>query len=121
MSGETLDGIGLMDVHFANDDLDRLETDPAYDAGLPPEVVRGFRKGLQAIRAAPDERALVAMKHLQFRMGRGPGGPRRTMSLHLRWRLILEVEASEAEPVAVIVGIEGEHQQGLSFMAEGDS
>ena len=48
-----------MDIEFDDDDLDRLETDPRFDGWLPPGVVKGYRKAMQAIRAAVDERDLT--------------------------------------------------------------
>ena len=45
-----------MEAEFADDKLDRLETDPKYTAGLGEDVVRAFRKAMQVIRAATDER-----------------------------------------------------------------
>jgi len=46
-----------MEVRFDDDDdLDRLETDPAFTGGRPPAVVKAFRKVMQFIRAAADER-----------------------------------------------------------------
>jgi proteic killer suppression protein len=48
-----------MEVEFADANLDRLEVDRRFTAGLPPEVVTAFRRRMQQIRAAPDERACV--------------------------------------------------------------
>ncbi|TIR44761.1 MAG: plasmid maintenance system killer protein, partial [Mesorhizobium sp.] len=47
-----------MEIEFADDDLDKLEVDPRFNAGFGPEVVRGFRKALWALRAAVDQRDL---------------------------------------------------------------
>ena len=47
-----------MEVEFADADLAGLEVDPRFTAGLAPAIVRGFRKAMQAIRAAHDERDL---------------------------------------------------------------
>ncbi len=51
-----------MEVEFDDDDLDQLETDPRATAGFPAGVVRGFRKAMQVIRGAADERDLYAMR-----------------------------------------------------------
>lgn len=48
-----------MEVEFADKDLDRLETDPDDNAGFSQEIVRAFRKRMQVIRAAPDERVFL--------------------------------------------------------------
>ena len=45
-----------MEVLFDDDRLDRLEIDPEYAAGWSQPVVRAYRRRMQIIRAAPDER-----------------------------------------------------------------
>ena len=49
-----------MEVDFDDDRLDRLETDRDFDAGYGREVIKGFRKLMQVIRQAPDERDFYA-------------------------------------------------------------
>lgn len=44
-----------MEVEFDDGDLDRLETDARFTAGLSQEIVRAFRKRMQQIRAFKDE------------------------------------------------------------------
>jgi proteic killer suppression protein len=39
-----------MEAEFADGKLDRLETDPKYTAGFGADVIRAFRKAMQAIR-----------------------------------------------------------------------
>jgi proteic killer suppression protein len=51
-----------MQIEFKSRDLDRLETDPSFTAGFSADVVKAFRKRLQVIRAANDERDLYALK-----------------------------------------------------------
>ena len=59
-----------MEVRFDDDDdLDRLETDPAFTGDWPPAVVKAFRKVMQFIRAAADERDFFAMRSLHFENG----------------------------------------------------
>ena len=60
-----------MDVEFADPQLDRLEVDVRFQAGYGDAVVRGFRKAMQAIRAAVDERDLYASKGLRFEKLKG--------------------------------------------------
>ena len=55
-----------MEVDFKDDDLDRLETDEKFTAKLPVGVVKGFRKRMQQIRAAQDERDFYANKGMHF-------------------------------------------------------
>ena len=60
-----------MEVEFADTDLDRLEVDPKFTGGFAPAIVRGFRKAMQVIRAAVDERDLHAMRGLRFEKLKG--------------------------------------------------
>ncbi|MBP6726257.1 MAG: type II toxin-antitoxin system RelE/ParE family toxin, partial [Thauera sp.] len=55
-----------MDVRFEDPSLEKLEVDPKYTAGLDAALVKAFRKRLQFIRAALDERAFYAMKSLHY-------------------------------------------------------
>jgi proteic killer suppression protein len=52
-----------MDVSFQDPSLDRLETDPSFNAGFGDAVVKAFRKRMQQIRAASDERTFYALDY----------------------------------------------------------
>lgn len=55
-----------METEFKNEDLDRLEIDAGFTAGFASEVVKAYRKRMQAIRAALDERDLRSVKRKSF-------------------------------------------------------
>jgi plasmid maintenance system killer protein len=55
-----------MEVQFRDAKLDRLEIDPRYGGGFSQAVVTAFRKRMQMIRAAPDERVFYQLKSLHF-------------------------------------------------------
>jgi toxin HigB-1 len=97
-----------MKVRFENAALDRLETDQTFTGGYGREVIRGFRKALQAIRAARYEPDLYQMKSLRFEKLKGRPGER-SMRLNVQWRLILRIEESEPLNIVVVVGIEDYH------------
>ena len=80
-----------MEVEFDDHDLDRLETDPQFTAGYAPAIVKGFRKAMQHIRAAKDERDLHATRGFHFKKLKGRD-PERSLRLNKQWRLIIEVE-----------------------------
>jgi toxin HigB-1 len=80
-----------MEVDFDDARLDRLETDRDYDAGFERAVVKGYRKAMQVIRAAPDERDFYALKSLHFEKLEGARSHERSMRLNKQWRLILEL------------------------------
>lgn len=98
-----------MDVEFANQDLDRLETDLDFNAGFSSAVVRVYRKRMQMIRAAVDERAFYAMRSLHFEKLKGDRSHQHSMRLNKQWRLILELNKRGRNTVVVIVDIEDYH------------
>ena len=88
-----------MEVEFADDDLDRLEIDLQFTAGFEREVVRGFRKVMQVIRDAPDERDFYALKSLHFEKLQGSRSHQRSMRLNKKWRLIVELHGEAPNKV----------------------
>src|SRR6266508_4243185 len=98
-----------MEVAFASDDLDRLETDPSFSGGLPQAVVTMYRKRLQTIRSAPDERDFYALKSLHYEKLKGKRQHQRSMRLNAQWRLVLEIEEAADGKRVKIVEIENYH------------
>ena len=98
-----------MEVRFADKDLERLEADFRFTAGLSPAIVKAFRKRMQLIRDAPDERAFYAMKSLHYERLSGNRRHQHSMRLNRQYRLILEYELSSDGKVVVIVSIEDYH------------
>ncbi len=98
-----------MDVTFGNDDLDRLEIDPAFNMGLPEGVVRAYRKRLQIIRSAPDERDFYALKSLHYEKLKGQRQRQRSMRLNAQYRLTVEVDGGARDRRVTIIGIEDYH------------
>lgn len=92
-----------MEVDFDDPDLDRLEVDATFDAGFAPAVVRGFRKVMQAIRAAPDERDLYRLKGLRFEKLKGKRRHQHSLRINDQWRLIVELRGeAPAKRVGVV-------------------
>ena len=98
-----------MEVEFADDDLDKLETDASFNDGHSDAIVRAFRKRLQFIRAALDERAFYPMRSLNFGKLKGSRSHQYSMRLNDQWRLILEIKKGSPKNTIVIVGIEDYH------------
>jgi toxin HigB-1 len=98
-----------MEVEITDDDLRRLELERDFDAGFPPEAVRGFRKVMQVIRAAADERDLYALKSLRFEKLQGKRAHQRSLRLNKQWRLIVEIVPATPKNTVAIIGIEDYH------------
>lgn len=98
-----------MEVGFADDDLDRLETDATFNGGWSENVVRTYRKRLQIIRNAPDERDFYAMKSLHYEKLKGRRQHQRSMRINEQYRLVVEVVGSGRGKRVIIVSIEDYH------------
>lgn len=80
-----------MDVTFKDQSLDQLETDARYSAGLSGDLVKAFRKAMQHIRAASDERTLYSRRGFHFEKLKGDREGQYSMRLNDQWRLIVEL------------------------------
>jgi proteic killer suppression protein len=86
-----------MDVTFKDQSLDRLETDASYSAGSGDAVVKGFRKAMQHIRAASDERTLYSRRGFRFEKLQGAREGQYSMRVNDQWRLIVELHEQAEE------------------------
>jgi toxin HigB-1 len=98
-----------MEVEFEDPGLDRLEIDPGFTGGHQPGIVKAFRRTMQIIRAASDERDLHALRGLHFEKLQGNRSHQHSMRLNLQWRLILELRGKGPEKAVHIIGIEDYH------------
>jgi len=95
-------------ARHTDDRLSKLEFGEGGDSGFAPGVVKAFRKRMQQIRAAVDERAFYALASLRYeKLQRRPG--QHSMRLNDQWRLVIEYEGSGKDKVAVIMAIEDYH------------
>ncbi len=91
-----------MDVCFADRKLERLDTDPDYRAGYSPEVVKAFRKRMQMIRSAADERDFYLLKSLHFEKLSGDRAGQHSMRLNDQFRLVLRIEKLAMKTAVII-------------------
>ncbi len=99
-----------MEVQFANAELDRLETDSTFTAGLSPDLVKLFRRRMQYIRNAVDERDFRALNSLHFEKLKGKRSHQHSMRLNDQFRLIVEMQENQGKgQTIIIVGIEDYH------------
>ena len=76
---------------------------------LPRGVVRGFRKVIQFIRNAIDERSLYTMKSLHYEKLKGKRSHQRSLRVSAQWRLIIEIIPSQPKNIISVIGIEDYH------------
>ena len=97
-----------MDVRSDDKILERLEQDERVSAGFSPAIVKVFRRRMQMIRAAPDERDFYVLKSLHFEKYQAYPG-QYSMRLNDQYRLIVEIESESQAKTVVIVGIKDYH------------
>ena len=97
-----------MDVRFSDKDLEALENDERATAGFSQAIVKAFRRRMQLIRAAPDERDFYALKSLHFEKYQAVPG-RYSMRLNDQFRLMIEFESRSREKTVVVVEITDYH------------
>ena len=98
-----------MDVSFEDQSLDRLEADAAFNGGFASAIVQAFRKRLQQIRAASDERTFYASRSLNFEKLKGDREGQYSMPLNDQWRFIVRLQGTAPKKVVVVVAIMDYH------------
>lgn len=98
-----------MDCRYDDDNLEQLYTDARFTAGFPPAIVKMYRKRVQMIRAAQDERDLRQLKSAHFEKLKGKRKHQHSLRLNERYRLIIEIEGKAPNKTIVIVEIEDYH------------
>jgi proteic killer suppression protein len=95
----------VMDIEFADPDIKRLVDEPSYNGGYAQPIVRAFRKVVQFIMAAVDERDFRAMRSLNFEKLSGDRSHQFSMRLNDKWRLIIEIQKSNPKNVVRLIEI----------------
>ena len=93
---------------FKDENLRRVEIDPTADCGHGEAATKAFRRRMQSIRAALDERDFYAQKSFHFEKLKGEGGLR-SMRLNDQWRLIVEIAGEAPNKTVWIIGIADYH------------
>ena len=98
-----------MDVAFKDGSLDQLETDASFSAGFGDAVVKDYRKRMQQIRAATDERTFYALRSLHFEKLEGDRKGQFSMRLNDQWRLIVELQREAPKKTVYVIEIVDYH------------
>ena len=98
-----------MRVEFASAELDRLETDSGFDMGLSQALVGMFRRRLQFIRDAADERDFYSLKSLHFEKLKGKRKTQHSLRLNDQFRLVLELKGTGREKYVLIIAVVDYH------------
>lgn len=86
-----------------------METDASYSGGWPPAAVTAFRKRMQQIRAALDEREFHSLKSLHFEKLKGDMEGTYSIRLNDQWRLLLAFEDAAPNKIVVVLEVVDYH------------
>ena len=98
-----------MDVTFGDLSLERLEHDAGFSGGFGGAVVKAYRRRMQQIRAASDERTFYAYRSLWFEKLQRDRVGQYAMRLNDQWRLIVELRGTAPKKAVHIVEIVDYH------------
>jgi proteic killer suppression protein len=98
-----------MEIAHDDESLERLETDPTYTGGYADAIVKAYRKRIQQIRAATDERTFFALRSLNFEKLKGNREGQYSMRLNNQWRLIVKLEGTAPNKIVRVVEIVDYH------------
>lgn len=97
-----------MDFEIRDAKLRRLAAGKG-DGDYPAGIGKLFRRRVQTIAAAPDERTFYQLKALHFEKLKGDRAHERSMRLNGPLRLILEIEERPQGNRIILTGIEDYH------------
>lgn len=98
-----------MEVDFANTELEDMWAQIGSHGGFAQAVLKLYRRRIQFIRAATDERDFYAMKSLHYEKLKGDGSHQNSMRLNKQWRLIVEIIPGTPKNTVLVVGIKDYH------------
>ena len=98
-----------MNVTFGEQSLFDLESNPDAKCRFDSSIVRSFRKTMNFIRSAVDERDLYAWTGGRFESLKGDRSHQYSLRLNQQWRLIVELRKGELKNTVHIVEIVDYH------------
>ena len=98
-----------MILKFKHRNLQRLAEDASYSGSYSPSVITSFRKKIQIIEAATDERDLYGLKSLHFEKLKGDRKGQYSIRLNKQWRLILSMVKDKNNKIVLVISIEDYH------------
>ncbi len=98
-----------MEILFSNNDLQRLDEDRDFHSNLGQPLAKAYRRRVNVIRSATDERDIRAVKGNRFEKLKGDRSHQRSVRLNDQWRLVFEIVPSDPKNKILIIGIEDYH------------
>jgi len=98
-----------MKVRHRDAAFQRAEQDASFTGGMSQQLASAFRRRMQVIRAAIDERDLAAIRGNRFEKLKGDRSHQYSIRINNQYRLILEFEGVGQGKVLIVVGVEDYH------------
>jgi len=98
-----------MKIKFRDQRLALITSEWAAETRLPISVIKSCREKLVVLAAAPDERTLRNWRSLRYEKLKGQWEGKRSIRLNDQWRLVFELDETQAPPLIVIVAVEDYH------------
>lgn len=93
-----------MRVVFKNDDLRRLAEDASYaPRRWGVDIIKAYRKKIQVLLAATDERDLYAMRSLRLERLKGNRAGTSSIRLNDQFRLIIKFETDDEGRIVIVI------------------
>lgn len=93
-----------MRIVFENDDLRRLAEDASYTPRRwGADIIKAYRKKIQVLRAATDERDLYAMRSLRLEQLKGNCVGTSSLRLNDQFRLIIKFETDDEGRIVIVI------------------
>lgn len=99
-----------MRILVEDDELKRLATDPNYKSKRwGADLVKDYRKKIQMLTAATDERDLRALKSLHLEPLKGNRAGTSSIRLNKQFRLILQFKTDESGRIVIVIELVDYH------------
>ncbi|MDO5670711.1 MAG: type II toxin-antitoxin system RelE/ParE family toxin [Corynebacterium sp.] len=100
-----------MRVLYEGRELELIAEDPGYKvARWNAEIIKSYRKKIQIIKSATDERDLRAMKSLRLEKLSGDREGTSSIRLNRKYRLILRFDTDQAGLIVVVLEMVDYHR-----------
>jgi len=98
-----------MNIEHDDPGLEKVEFDQSATVGHGDAVDKGFRKVMQVIRSAIDERDIRAMRSLRFEKLIGNRRNHCSLRINKQGRLIIKIRKENRNKKVIIISVEDYH------------
>lgn len=102
--------VDLLRILFDDDELQRIANDPNFKSKKwSSDLVKAYRKKIQILTSATDERDLRALKSLHLEQLKGNRIGTSSIRLNKQYRLILQFKSDESGRTVIVIELVDYH------------